>query len=162
MTSEPGPVRSNNPVLSKQPEVLFRGVRSGLDRSAIRNFSENLVRKAAPGASFTCLITSDQVLRALNAQFLGHDYATDVLSFPSEKPDGSLGEIAISLPRAVAQAAEFGHSPEQEVCLLMLHGLLHLLGYDHETDQGKMRRLEARLRRALGLPGTLLQRTVRQ
>jgi len=106
-------------------------------------------------------------LRRLNREFLGKDYPTDVLSFPGPWPPapGSrlapgprLGDIAISFPRARAQAGAFGHSPGQEVQILMLHGLLHLLGMDHTTDGGRMARAEKRWRGRLGLPNGLIER----
>ena len=104
---------------------------------------------------------SDAELRRLNNTFLGHDYATDVLSFPALEGEESLGELAISAPRAKAQAAEFGHAIEAEIEILMLHGALHLLGHDHETDKGAMRRLESRWRQKLSLPAGLIERTRR-
>ena len=113
--------------------------------------------------------------RRLNREFRGKDYSTDVLSFPfgdfavkSRQPlpngrgsDGSfgfLGDIAISLGRARAQARQFGHTIEQEVQILMLHGVLHLSGHDHESDAGAMARAEKRWRAKLGLPNGLIER----
>jgi probable rRNA maturation factor len=93
----------------------------------------------------------------LNGRFRGKDYPTDVLSVPSGTP-GALGDIAISLQRARAQARQFGHSTETEVRILILHGLLHLRGLDHETDGGGMARAEKRWRTRLGLPGGLIER----
>jgi probable rRNA maturation factor len=93
----------------------------------------------------------------LNGRFRGKDEATDVLSFPTGGR-GRLGDIAISLGRARLQAREFGHSTETEVRVLMLHGLLHLLGMDHEADAGRMARAEKRWRTRLGLPGGLIER----
>jgi probable rRNA maturation factor len=104
--------------------------------------------------ALTCLITDDAELQRLNEQFRGKNYATDVLSFPEEGG----GEIAISFDRAVAQAAEMGHDVDQELRILMLHGVLHLNGMDHETDNGEMRRAEERWRRKLGLPAGLIKR----
>ena len=83
---------------------------------------------------------------------------TDVLSFPTVEPNGPVGSIAISLRRAAAQAREFGHSIEAEVRILMLHGLLHLTGLDHETDNGRMARAEKRWRSVLALPNGLIER----
>ena len=92
-------------------------------------------------------------------QFRGKDYATDVLSFPAEPSDARhLGDLAISTLRARAQAREFGHSTEDELRILMLHGVLHLLGHDHETDRGRMARVESRWRKELGLPNGLIER----
>jgi probable rRNA maturation factor len=97
-------------------------------------------------------------MRALNRQFRGEDYATDVLSFPSDER-GFLGDIVIAEGVAKRQAKDHGHSLKIEVQTLALHGLLHLLGYDHETDDGRMARAEARLRKAAGLPLGLIERT---
>lgn len=113
-----------------------------------------MVKRVARGREIACLITGDEELRRLNRQFRGADYPTDVLSFPSEAG----GEIAISLDRAAAQAAEHGHSMDEEIRILMLHGTLHLTGMDHETDAGEMARAEARWRKRLGLPCGLLER----
>src|SRR5204863_1068833 len=107
---------------------------------------------------FHCLITDDRELRRLNRQFLGHDYATDVLSFPSES-GVELGELAISAGRAAAQAREHGHSRLDEIRILMLHGVLHLKGMDHQTDGGAMARAESRWRQKLGLPAGLITRS---
>ncbi|HJX27826.1 MAG TPA: rRNA maturation RNase YbeY, partial [Thermoanaerobaculia bacterium] len=87
----------------------------------------------------------DREMRRVNRQFRGKDKATDVLSFPGE--EGHLGDILISVPTARRQALEAGHPAERELMVLLLHGVLHCLGYDHETDQGEMERLERRLRR---------------
>lgn len=96
-------------------------------------------------------------MRALNRQFRGTDHATDVLSFPSEER-GFLGDVVIASGVAARQAREAGHSLLIELKVLSLHGLLHLLGYDHETDQGKMARVEARLRKKGGLEHGLIER----
>ena len=87
----------------------------------------------------------DRAMRLANRQFRGKDKATDVLSFPGE--EGYLGDILISVPTARRQAAEAGHGVERELRTLLLHGILHCLGHDHETDQGEMERLERRLRK---------------
>ena len=102
-------------------------------------------------------LISDRRMRALNRQFRGKDHATDVLSFPSDER-GFLGDIVIAEGVAKRQAKEHGHSLKTEVRTLALHGLLHLLGYDHETDDGRMARAEARLRRQAGLPQGLIER----
>ncbi|MEK7405170.1 MAG: rRNA maturation RNase YbeY [Acidobacteriota bacterium] len=140
--------------------VIFGSPARGLGRGALRQFALRLEAEVAGGRRFLCLITGDRELRRLNRQFLGRDYPTDVLAFPEGEapPEGPLGEIAISLRRAAAQAAEFGHSVEDEIRILMLHGLLHLTGLDHETDRGRMGRAETRWRKKLGLPGGLVQR----
>jgi probable rRNA maturation factor len=102
-------------------------------------------------------IVSDRRMRALNRQFRGKDYATDVLSFPSEER-GFMGDIVIAEGVAARQARQAGHSLRTEFRVLSLHGLLHLLGYDHEGDDGKMARVEARLRRKAGLREGLIER----
>ena len=113
----------------------------------------------ARGRTIACLIADDAELRRLNRQFRGKNYATDVLSFPAAEPNGLAGDIAISIDRARAQAAEHGHSLDDELRILMLHGALHLAGMDHETDSGEMARAEARWRKRLGLPGGLIERS---
>ena len=103
-------------------------------------------------SSATIAFVSDKKMRELNRQFRGIDKATDVLSFPAGGPDDSeLGDIAISVDTAAAQARENGFKFEEEIAQLILHGLLHLSGYDHETDNGEMNRLELRLRRQLDI-----------
>jgi probable rRNA maturation factor len=142
-----------------QPEIslLFRHPSSRVRRGPLREFLKEIGRRAGRGRAVSCLITTDRELRALNRRFLGLDYATDVLSFPSA--NGEPGELAISLDRAREQAAQYGHPVETELRILMLHGVLHLAGMDHETDSGEMARAEARWRRRLGLPAGLIERS---
>jgi rRNA maturation RNase YbeY len=99
------------------------------------------------GAEVSVTITNDRKLRELNARYRGKDRPTDVLSFPYEGEVA--GDVVISIDRAYAQALERGHSLQRELELLALHGVLHVCGYDHETDDGEMDRLERRLRRRL-------------
>ncbi|HWB82642.1 MAG TPA: rRNA maturation RNase YbeY [Bryobacteraceae bacterium] len=141
--------------------VTFRRITTGIRPRALERFTRRLQSEVARGRSFDCLLTGDAELRRLNRDFRGKDYATDVLSFPSllrDREGTSLGDIAISLARARTQARQFGHTLEQEVQILMLHGLLHLLGMDHETDHGRMARAEKRWRARLGLPNGLIER----
>jgi probable rRNA maturation factor len=139
--------------------VTFRRVPARLRRLAIRKFARQLQNEVSKGRPFDVLITGDAELRRLNRDFRGQDCATDVLSFPGQSGlSPSLGDLAISLPRARAQARQFGHSTEREIQILMLHGLLHLLGFDHETDHGRMARAEKRWRSRLGLPTGLIER----
>src|ERR1700728_2082524 len=126
------------------PHLLFRHPSRRVRRTPLRDFLMDLVKRLAGDQAVTCLITTDAELRRLNRQFRGEDYATDVLSFP---PD----EMAISFDRAAAQAKELGHSVDAELRILMLHGLLHLRGMDHENDAGEMRRADTRWRKRLGL-----------
>jgi probable rRNA maturation factor len=138
--------------------VTFRRPPATLRKRSLAAFARRLELQVARGKPFDCLLTGDAELRRLNRQFRGLDYATDVLSFPSAIPSGRLGDLAISVARARAQARRFGHTVEREIHILMLHGLLHLLGMDHETDGGRMARAEKRWRARLGLPGGLIER----
>src|ERR1039458_1461945 len=108
----------------------------------------------------TVLLTTDAAIRKLNRQFRGKDKATDVLSFPAEGigAEEIAGDLAISVPTALRQAVEQGHSLSAEIKVLILHGLLHLAGHDHESDTGKMARRERQLRSRLGLPQGLIER----
>jgi probable rRNA maturation factor len=147
--------------------VLFRnlprdcGLRA-VDRRAIRRYASQLNLDVASGRGFDCLVTNDEHLRGLNRQFRGHDYGTDVLAFPSGAARGAAGELAISIERAAAQAREYGHSTAAEIQILMLHGVLHLIGHDHEQDRGKMRRLERTWRLAHDLPSGLIGRQAKR
>jgi probable rRNA maturation factor len=108
----------------------------------------------------TVLLTTDVAIRRLNRQFRGKNRATDVLSFPAGGigAEGIAGDLAISIPTARRQAVEQGHPLSTEIKVLILHGLLHLAGYDHEADNGKMARRERLLRARLGLPQGLIER----
>lgn len=105
----------------------------------------------------TIAFLSNRQMQALNKRFRGLNHATDVLSFPAGREaldhsaESFLGDIAISIEQAENQAAANELDSDQEVAQLILHGLLHLSGYDHETDNGEMNRLELRLRRKLGI-----------
>jgi len=115
------------------------------------------VSRALPGSgasSVALCLVSDERMRAFNRRYRDKDAPTDVLSFPGDEdpePDGSrhLGDIVISVATARRQAQSRGHSLPRELKRLALHGYLHLLGYDHETDDGTMLRLERRLVRRL-------------
>jgi probable rRNA maturation factor len=123
----------------------------------------------AGSIEISVLVTDDAALHRLNRDYRGVDAPTDVLSFADEEesdgahsafvraPDAPryLGDLAISYERAVAQAAEYGHSRERELAFLTVHGVLHLLGYDHERspeDQASMRAREEAIMRQIGLP----------
>lgn len=138
--------------------VLYHVSARGLSRRTLLAFARQLQAQLADGRPFCCLITSDEELRRLNKRFRKRDYSTDVLSFPTAAHTGLLGELAISWDRAKAQAAEFGHTVDDELRILMLHGVLHLAGMDHEKDGGTMARAEARWRKRLGLPTGLIER----
>ena len=109
----------------------------------------------------TVLLADDARLKELNSSFRHKNKPTDVLSFPAfDNEEGMAGDLAISLETAQRQADEHGHALEDEVRILMLHGVLHLAGYDHEVDKGEMRALEAELRETLKLPVGLIERTL--
>ena len=119
----------------------------------LRPWLGGLVAELAPEAeSLGVRFAGDREVRRANRHFRGKDKATDVLSFPGE--EGHLGDILISVPTARRQAAGAGHPVERELKILLLHGLLHCLGHDHETDSGEMERLERRLRRRFLREGT--------
>ncbi len=132
-------------------EVVNRQRRLRLDTGAWSNFAAKaLAAIGKPEWSATIAFVSDKKIRELNRQFRGIDKATDVLSFPADD-DPNLGDIAVSVQTAVIQAKENGLSLDKEIAQLILHGLLHLNGYDHETDNGEMNRLEIKLRRKLDI-----------
>ena len=126
-------------------------------QAALRDFAATLQKRVNRGRTFDCLITGDAELRRLNRQFRNKDYPADVLTFPA----GSAavpGELAISADRALEQAREHGHSLGDELRILMLHGVLHLAGLDHESDHCEMARAESRWRKSLDLPRGLIER----
>ena len=116
-----------------------------------------LVAPARAKGALTIALVSDARVRALNRRYRRKDRATDVLSFPAEEPD-QLGDVVIATGVARRQARTAGHSLGTELRVLALHGLLHLLGYDHERDAGRMARVERRLRRRGGLQEGLIER----
>jgi probable rRNA maturation factor len=137
------------------------------------------LRRVAPArarGTVAVAIVPDRTMQAWNREYRGKDSPTDVLSFPAAAPEPRrkrparrapqqlehLGDLAIALGVARRQAREHGHSLAVELRVLALHGLLHLLGYDHEVDQGRMKRVEDRLRRRGGLPAGLTARASRR
>jgi probable rRNA maturation factor len=144
--------------MKTDPLITYRRSPATLKRIRIEKFAQLAREQVARGREFHCLVTGDAELKSLNLRFRGKDAATDVLSFPSGGKN-PLGDIAISLGHARVQARERGHSIETEVCILLLHGVLHLMGMDHETDGGKMARAELRWQRKLGLPAGLIERS---
>lgn len=147
--------------MKEDPVLQFAVSTPGVCRPSLRAFARQLSEDVAGGRPFCGRITSNREVRALNLRFRGEDRPTDVLSFPSGSGIGSLGDIAIAFPYARRQALALGHSPEVELRVLLLHGVLHLLGYDHENDRGRMRRAEERWRARLGLPQSLTARALR-
>jgi probable rRNA maturation factor len=140
--------------MKSDPLITYRRKPAHVNCSVLESFAETLRSRVARGGEFHCLVTGDAELRRLNRTYRGKDYATDVLSFPDT------GDIAISLARARAQAKAYGHSVEDELRILLLHGVLHLKGMDHESDGGRMARAETRWRGILGLRAGLIERAV--
>jgi probable rRNA maturation factor len=140
-------------------EVINRQRKYALDISYWEAFTARAVG-VLPGVKnegVTVAIVSEKAMRTLNREWRGKDYVTDVLSFPAEQEEweraagANLGDVVICAAQAAKQAQENGLMLEEELAQLILHGLLHLCGYDHETDEGEMNRLELRLRRKLGI-----------
>ena len=143
--------------------VLFQKRVADLSELVLDRFLTRCRRAAGLKGAVNVLITSTAQLKSLNRRFLGKDKATDVLSF-SAGPDGPknlAGEIAISGEIASQNARRLGHSSAEEIKLLVLHGVLHLRGYDHECDNGKMARREQQLRAKLRLPLGLIERSTK-
>jgi probable rRNA maturation factor len=139
-------------------EVVNRQRKVKIDGERWQAFAERALKVApADGAGVTVAFVSDRAMRELNWRWRGKHGTTDVLSFPAgqdefEKVEGlRLGDVVISVEQAARQASEHGLEFEEEISQLILHGVLHLCGYDHETDEGEMNRLELRLRRRLGI-----------
>jgi probable rRNA maturation factor len=135
---------------------------SALGKRDLNRFLVEATEALGLAGDFSVLLTGDEQLRAMNLQFRGVDKPTDVLSFPALPQAancGQGGDLAISLETAAIQAADHGHSVQVEVKVLILHGLLHLAGYDHERDQGQMRRRESLLRKQFALPAGLVERS---
>ena len=134
-----------------------------LSKSTLARFL-NRARTLIPvSGEVEVLLTSDAELKRLNKQFRRKNKPTDILSFPTppELAPTHAGDLAISLETAARQAAEHGHSLADELRILILHGLLHLAGEDHENDQGQMAARESTLRTQLRLPNSLIARVTR-
>jgi probable rRNA maturation factor len=142
--------------------VIFQKRVAELTEVALSRFVARARRAAGLKGTIDVLVTSSTEMKSLNRRFRGKDKATDVLSFPAtaDTPRKKFaGEIAISAEMAAQNARALGHPPAQEVKILVLHGVLHLQGYDHETDKGQMARRENQLREKLRLPSGLIERT---
>jgi probable rRNA maturation factor len=140
----------------------------GLSPSGLGRFLRAAQRAVGLEGEVQVLLADDATLKRLNRTFRAKNKPTDVLSFPAgpttvffSEPDAPAlaGDLAISLETATRQAAEFGHTLRDEVRLLLLHGVLHLAGFDHEADSGEMAAREDELRHKLRLPSTLIART---
>ncbi len=139
----------NLKVMRVENRVLFQHRCSAIARRDLQAFAHKVAQSIT---DFICVLTTDEHIQELNRKFRGKAEATDVLSFPGSN------EIAISYERALAQAREFGHTVDAEVRILMIHGALHLAGYDHERDSGEMAQAEGRWRRKFKLPQGLIAR----
>jgi probable rRNA maturation factor len=140
--------------------VILRKPVAGLSDTALAKFVARASRASKLKGTVNILVTGSSELRSLNRRFRAKDQPTDVLSFPPGPcfVNGLAGDIAISADIAKQNARRLGHSAAQEIKILALHGVLHLVGYDHERDDGAMAGQEAKLRRSLGLPLGLIER----
>jgi len=139
-------------------EIVNRQRKVALDREHWQSFAAKTLKVVpANGAGVTIAFVSDRSMRALNRRWRGKTGTTDVLSFPAGQDDfevvgeATLGDVVISVEQAARQAVSNHLDLDEEISQLILHGLLHLCGYDHETDNGEMNRIELRLRRRLGI-----------
>ncbi len=118
-----------------------------------------LIQKRLCNREIELILTDNKEIKALNAKYRGIDKATDVLSFPLEDVAYMpLGTIIVSVDKVKEKAKEFGHKEEEELALLFIHGLLHLMGYDHEVDDGQMRQKEKEIIVSFDLPDSLILR----
>lgn len=137
-----------------------------LRRRALAAFLDEAAAAVKLRGEVAALLTTDAKIRRLNREFRKKDKATDVLSFPAPEPIAGQpaaagGDLAISVETAARQAEEAGHLLSTELQVLLLHGVLHLAGYDHERDSGQMARREAALRRRFGLEAGLIERAAK-
>ena len=143
--------------------VTFKKKIAGLSAESLERFALRARKSARLKGKIDILITTNSDIRLLNARFRGKNKPTDVLSFPAAAQSNGvnpafIGEVAISADIALDNARRLGHSGADEVKILVLHGILHLAGFDHERDNGQMARKEASLRRVLRLPSSLTER----
>ncbi len=138
---------------------------AGLNEDALGRFVLRARKAVGLRGQVNVLVTGSAAVRSLNLRFRGQNKPTDVLSFPSTSPISEsrktpklAGDVAISADIALQNSLRLGHPAVQEIKILVLHGILHLAGFDHERDNGEMARKEVKLRRALGLPAALIER----
>lgn len=142
-----------------KPLIEVRHPRPGrLDLPGLQRFMKRAQAAAGVGGEVGVRLVDDVTIRDLNRQFRGRNSPTDVLSFPLFSGSYA-GDVAISLDRAAMQARQQGHGVQVEIKILLLHGLLHLAGMDHETDEGEMLARELSLRRRFRLPAGLIERS---
>jgi probable rRNA maturation factor len=146
------------------PPSSLLAVASTLSKSGLARFVNRARGLVGLEGEVEVLLTSDAELKRLNRSFRGKNKATDILSFPAppEVAGEQAGDLAISLETAARQAEEHGHTLRDELRILLLHGLLHLAGEDHETDSGEMAARESGLRRQLRLPNSLIARVTQK
>ena len=134
-----------------------------IDNETELNIPQELIQKITESLTnkdVDLLVVDNTTMKIINNEHRNIDKATDVLSFPFEDtPMAPLGSLVISADHVKEISAELSHSTDDEFCLLFIHGLLHLLGYDHETDNGEMRQKEKELIEAFKLPSSLIVRT---
>lgn len=141
--------------------IILRKRMGNLSKVALGRFMTRAQKAARLSGPINVVVTSSAEMRALNKRFRGKDQPTDVLSFPaapSAVGEHTVGEIVISGEIAAKNARSLGHTVAEEIKILVLHGILHLRGYDHEHDRGQMARRESRLRALLSLPVGLIER----
>jgi probable rRNA maturation factor len=129
--------------------LLNRQRRHAVSASRLRRVLRAAAAALRVRGELSLVLAGDGLLRRLNRDYRGKDQATDVLSFPGDGGEAGLGDVVISVARAARNARALGRTLGQELDVLALHGFLHVLGHDHETDDGTMDRLEGRLRRRL-------------
>jgi probable rRNA maturation factor len=140
------------------PVIVNRQRRYRIPVARMQRFANTLARRLRiEHLEFSLVLSNDRAIRRLNRNFRQKDRSTDILSFPAQDPvpagadldNPYLGDMILSVETARRQAFDRNHTLERELCLLMIHGLLHLLGYNHEVDRGEMRRMELRLQKEL-------------
>jgi probable rRNA maturation factor len=141
--------------------IILEQENTDIHERALTLFTTKAKRAVGARGELSIRITSSAEMRELNRRFRRKNKPTDVLSFPADTPNLA-GDIAISAEIAAANAEELGHSVDTELKILILHGLLHLVGYDHEIDAGEMQAKESKLRQQLKLPVGLIERTNEQ
>ena len=143
------------------PTIIFEEKLPGLNSRTLASFALKARRAAGLRGTVSILITGNSGTRRLNSRFRGKNRPTDVLSFPADSANGFAGDIAISIDIAAHNARLLGHSVSDEIQILILHGMLHLAGYDHDKDQGEMANKEIELRRRFGLATGLIERSAK-
>lgn len=152
-------------ILARDP-LCYNVIMIELDNRTEKNYDFQLIENIAnylSSAEIELILTDNNEIAEINREFRNIDKATDVLSFPSDPfPGAPLGSIVISVDKVESVATELGHSQNDELALLFIHGMLHLLGYDHEVDNGEMRAKEIELIEKFNLPKSLIVRTLKE